>query len=106
MKSKLLQGVVCNILLRFYVLLPLLGEPEQKEGMHNKDKHAQAVQRMRDIAYPVGTEEDGPEEAAIDGGLVHHDGIFLVVAAIAGNGHDGVVPSRQLPVQQWTSNGV
>ena len=50
-------------------------------------------------AYPVGSEEDGPEEAAIDGGLVHHNTILLVVAAIASNGHNGVVACWELPAQ-------
>ena len=48
-------------------------------------------------AYPVGAEEHGAEEASVDGGLVHHQGVLLVVPAIAGNRHDCVLPSRQLP---------
>ena len=49
-------------------------------------------------AHPVGPEEHGAEEAAVDGGLVHHEGVLLVVAAVAGDGHNCVLASRQLPV--------
>ena len=47
-------------------------------------------------------EEHGPEEAPVYGGLVHHDRVFLVVSAVAGNGHNGVVPCWQFPVQHNT----
>ncbi len=47
-------------------------------------------------------EEHGPEEAPVYGGLVHHDRVFLVVSAVAGNGHDGIVPCWQFPVQHHT----
>ena len=53
---------------------------------------------MARAAHPVGPEEHGPEEAAVDGGLVHHQGILLVIAAVAGDGHNRVLPGRQLPV--------
>ena len=48
-------------------------------------------------AHPVGSEEHGSEEAAVDGGLVHHKGVLLVVAAVARNGHYCVLACRQLP---------
>ena len=42
-------------------------------------------------------EEHGSEEATVNGGLVHHDRVLLVVATVAGNGHNGIVPCWQLP---------
>ena len=57
------------------------------------------AQQQVGTAYPVGSEEDGPEKTTIDGGLVHHDTILLIVAAIAGNGHNGVVTCWELPAQ-------
>ena len=45
-------------------------------------------------------EEHGSEEASVNGGLVHHDRVLLVVATIACNGHNGIVPRRQLPAHQ------
>ena len=50
------------------------------------------------LAHPVGAEEHGAEEASVDGGLVHHEGVLLVVAAVAGNGHNCVLASWELPV--------
>ena len=44
----------------------------------------------------VGSEEDRAEEPSVDGALVQHDGVFLVVARIASNGDNGVAPSSQL----------
>ena len=51
-------------------------------------------------AYSVGPEEHGTEEASVYGGLVHHEGVLLVVPAIAGNGHNRVLPSGQLPAPE------
>ena len=45
-------------------------------------------------------EEHGSEEASVNGGLVHHDRVLLVVATVACNGHNGIVPRRQLPAHQ------
>ena len=45
-------------------------------------------------AYPVRAEEDGAEEAPVNGRLVHHDTILLVVAAVAGNGNNSIMPCR------------
>ncbi len=53
--------------------------------------------------YSCLPEEHGPEEAPVYGGLVHHDRVFLVVSAVAGNGHNGVVPCWQFPVQHQTA---
>mmetsp|Transcript_16479 Transcript_16479/g.64296 ORF Transcript_16479/g.64296 Transcript_16479/m.64296 type:complete len:1268 (+) Transcript_16479:614-4417(+) len=44
---------------------------------------------------PVGAHEDGAEEAAVDGRLVHDDRILLVVARVAGDCHDAVLSCRQ-----------
>ena len=52
------------------------------------------------LPHPVGAEEHGAEEAAVDGRLVEHDAVLLVVARVAGDGHDRVVPCRQLPKVQ------
>ena len=52
--------------------------------------------RMGEICLP---EEHRPEEAPVYGGLIHHDRVFLVVSAVAGNGHNGIVPCWQFPVQ-------
>ena len=51
-------------------------------------------------AHLVGSEEHGSEEAAVNGGLAEHDRVLLVVARVAGNCHDGIVPSWQLPEVQ------
>ena len=48
------------------------------------------------MLYLVGPEEHGSEEASVDGGLVHHHTVFLVVATVASNSHNGIVPSWQL----------
>lgn len=50
-------------------------------------------------------EKHGSEEASIYGGLVHHDRVLLVVATIACNGHNGIVPCWQLPAPQHTTTG-
>ncbi len=39
--------------------------------------------------------EDGPEEAPVDGRLVHHQTVFLIVARVARNGHNGIDACRQ-----------
>ena len=49
--------------------------------------------------YSCLPEEHRPEEAPVYGRLIHHDRVFLVVPAVAGNGHNGVVPCWQFPVQ-------
>ena len=51
-------------------------------------------------AHPVGAEEHGAEEAAVDGGLVHHERVLLVVPAVARDRHDRVLPGRQLPARE------
>ena len=45
----------------------------------------------------VFAEEHGAEEASVNGGLVHHHTVLLVVPAVAEDGHYGIVPGRQLP---------
>ena len=42
------------------------------------------------------TEEERAEEATVDRGLVHDDGIFLVVAAVAKNSDDGILTGGEL----------
>lgn len=37
-----------------------------------------------------------PEESTLDGRLVHDDGVLLIVATVARNGYDGVMPERQV----------
>ena len=54
---------------------------------------------FRVLGHPVGAEEHGAEEAAVDGRLVHHERVLLVVAAVARDGHHRVLPRRQLPAQ-------
>mmetsp|Transcript_37572 Transcript_37572/g.94847 ORF Transcript_37572/g.94847 Transcript_37572/m.94847 type:complete len:646 (-) Transcript_37572:1836-3773(-) len=44
----------------------------------------------------VGAEEDGSEEASVDGALVHHERVLLVVPRVARDGHDGVDACGQL----------
>ena len=48
-------------------------------------------------AHPVGAKEHGAEKPAVNGGLIHHEGVLLVVPAVASDCHDCVLPSRQLP---------
>ena len=42
-------------------------------------------------------EEHGPEETPVYGGLVHHDGVLLVVATVAGYGHNCIVACWKFP---------
>mmetsp|Transcript_4817 Transcript_4817/g.13483 ORF Transcript_4817/g.13483 Transcript_4817/m.13483 type:complete len:410 (-) Transcript_4817:2321-3550(-) len=39
--------------------------------------------------------KDRAEETAIDRGLVHHDGIFLVIPRVAHNGNNAILPRRK-----------
>mmetsp|Transcript_59656 Transcript_59656/g.129706 ORF Transcript_59656/g.129706 Transcript_59656/m.129706 type:complete len:456 (-) Transcript_59656:728-2095(-) len=59
------------------------------------------VLRAAAVAGPVlllhkGTIKTTPEETTVDGALVHDDRVFLVVAAVAGDGDDGVLARREL----------
>mmetsp|Transcript_15972 Transcript_15972/g.60416 ORF Transcript_15972/g.60416 Transcript_15972/m.60416 type:complete len:683 (-) Transcript_15972:428-2476(-) len=74
-------------------LVPLLlsGARHGKEGRPVRRGQRDVLLRRR-----VGAVEDGAEEAAVDGALVHDEGVLLVVAGKRGNGHDGVDAGREL----------
>jgi hypothetical protein len=56
-----------------------------------KSPDANDINKNRDpAAHLVGSEEDGAEEAAVDGALVHHQRVLLVVARVARDGHNRV----------------
>lgn len=40
---------------------------------------------------PVGFENDGSVEASVNGGLVHDDGVLLIVPRVAQDGHNGIL---------------
>ena len=42
-------------------------------------------------------EEHGAEEAPVYGGLVHHDRVLLIVATVAGYGHNRIVTCWKFP---------
>lgn len=44
----------------------------------------------------VRSEEHRSEEASVNGGLIHHHTIFLIVARVAGNGNYGIVSCWKL----------
>mmetsp|Transcript_10450 Transcript_10450/g.26294 ORF Transcript_10450/g.26294 Transcript_10450/m.26294 type:complete len:461 (-) Transcript_10450:2197-3579(-) len=48
------------------------------------------------LLLAVRAVEHGPEKAAVDGGLVHDDGVFLVVSGVAADARHGVLPGWQL----------
>ena len=53
--------------------------------------------------YLVSPEEHGSEEASVDGGLVHHHTIFLIIAAVAGDRYNGIVACWQLSAKSGKS---
>ena len=55
---------------------------------------------MQTCSSPLGSaspEEHGPEEAPVYGGLIHHHRVLLVVATVAGYGHNCIVTSWKFP---------
>ena len=48
------------------------------------------------LLVAVGLQLDAAEHAAVEGGLVHDDGVLLVLSGVALDGHDGVDPRGRL----------
>ena len=46
-------------------------------------------------------EEHGPEETPVYGGLVHHDGVLLVVTTVASYGHNCIVTCWKFPAHSF-----
>ena len=53
---------------------------------------------------PVRTEEEWSEEATVYRGLVHDNGIFLVISRITGNCHNRVLTEEKIETQGWYSD--
>ena len=49
------------------------------------------------LLVSVGPVEDGPEETPVNGGLAHDQRVLLVETRVARDGHNGVLPRRELP---------
>ena len=48
------------------------------------------------VPLVVSSKEDRPEESSVNGTLIHHDGVLLVVARVTSNSHDTIATRWQL----------